>query len=167
MENLNELLEGKTVLDATCGSRMMWFDKKDPDTVYADVRTVDTVMKNGRTLKVKPDIVVDFRAMPFPSDYFNLIVFDPPHLRDLGKTSYMGQKYGVLTYHWRHDIKEGLVECMRVLKPGGTMIFKWNEHEIKIQEILKLVPEMPMFGHTNGKRGFTVWMTFYKRPTIK
>lgn len=31
-------LEGKKILDATCGSRMMWFDKEHPETIYTDKR---------------------------------------------------------------------------------------------------------------------------------
>lgn len=30
--------EGKTILDATCGGRMMWFNKDHPNAVYADQR---------------------------------------------------------------------------------------------------------------------------------
>lgn len=28
----------KVVLDACCGGRMMWFDKKNPGVLYVDVR---------------------------------------------------------------------------------------------------------------------------------
>jgi hypothetical protein len=31
----------KTILDATCGGRMMWFNKNHPQSVYMDRRIVD------------------------------------------------------------------------------------------------------------------------------
>jgi hypothetical protein len=33
------------------------------------------------------------------------------------------------------------------LKPYGTLIFKWNEHEIRVSEILALTNEKPLFGN--------------------
>ncbi|WP_315403017.1 hypothetical protein [Hoylesella saccharolytica] len=49
-----------------------------------------------------------------------------------------------------------------VLKPGGFLIFKWNETDIKVTEILKLTPERPVFGHISGKRANTHWICFMK-----
>ena len=36
---------------------------------------------------------------------------------------------------WKDMIKKGFQECFRVLKPNGTLIFKWNECRIPIKEI--------------------------------
>ena len=44
------------------------------------------------------------------------------------------------------------------------MIFKWNEIQIPVAEILKLTPHRPLVGHRSGKRSDTHWMTFLK-PT--
>ena len=43
---------------------------------------------DGRRIKVDPDIVGDFRAMPFDDESFRLVVLDPPHLRKLGSTTW-------------------------------------------------------------------------------
>ncbi|MNY23561.1 hypothetical protein D3C86_1572330 [compost metagenome] len=51
---------------------------------------------------------------------------------------------------------------MRVLKCNGTLIFKWNEVQIPISRILELIPYKPLFGHTSGKNGKTIWMAFMK-----
>ena len=59
-------------------------------------------------------------------------------------------------------IKGGFSECFRVLKPNGTLIFKWDEYEIPIKEILKLTDQKPLFGHISGKRAQTHWVTFIK-----
>ena len=151
------------ILDATCGSRMMWFNRNHPNVVYADKRNETHELCDGRVLEVNPDVVMDFCQMPFPDESFHLVVFDPPHLKKLGKSSWMAKKYGVLSYHWRDDIRDGLKECMRVLKPNGVLIFKWNESQIRVQDILDLLPQEPLFGHTSGKGGLTIWMTFMKQ----
>lgn len=100
--------------------------------------------------------------MPFSDCSFKLVVFDPPHMNKLGTNSWMAKKYGVLNYTWQHDIKEGFAECMRVLDVNGTLIFKWNEHQIKLQDILDIIDYKPLFGHTSGRHGKTIWLCFLK-----
>ena len=51
---------------------------------------------------------------------------------------------------------------MRVLKPNGVLIFKWNEVEVPISKILHLFGKQPLFGHASGKRMNTHWMCFMK-----
>ena len=46
--------------------------------------------------------------------------------------------------------------------PGGFLIFKWNETDIKVTEILKLTTATPVFGHISGKRANTHWICFMK-----
>jgi len=152
----------KRVLDPTCGSKMMWFDKDNPDVVYADNRTEKHVLCDGRILEIKPDFEIDFTCMPFDDEIFSLVIFDPPHLNKLGKSSWMAKKYGVLLPTWETDIKGGFDECMRVLKPNGVLIFKWNENQIKVNKIIEVIGQTPLFGHPSGKHGQTNWMTFMK-----
>jgi ubiquinone/menaquinone biosynthesis C-methylase UbiE len=152
------------ILDACCGSRMMWFDKDNPAALFADIRQESHTLCDGRPLEIKPDVVADFRAMPFEDAAFWHVVFDPPHLKKLGKTSWLAKKYGRLLPTWEDDIREGFAECWRVLKPGGTLIFKWNQNEIPLSKILPLLSQAPEYGHTSRKNGETVWMSFVKRP---
>ena len=70
----------KKILDACCGSRMCWFDKDNPDTVFMDCRSEEHTLCDGRRLEIRPDVVGDFRKMPFPDNSFYLVLFDPPHL---------------------------------------------------------------------------------------
>ena len=149
----------KPILDACCGSRMFWFDKKNKNVVFMDNRTLETTLCDGRKLSVKPDVVADFRAMPFGDNSFRLVVFDPPHLVNAGKNSWLAKKYGVLEKTWREDIKAGFDECMRVLDCQGVLVFKWNEDQIKQKELLSIVGEKPLFGDRRGK---THWMVFMK-----
>lgn len=153
----------KTVLDVSCGSRMFWFDKKNKDTIYGDNRKTSTLLCDGRKLVVSPDVLFDFKNLPFPDNIFNLVVFDPPHLTTLGEKSWMAQKYGVLKSTWKKDIKDGFEECFRCLKHGGTLVFKWNESEIKTTEVLQNIDQKPLFGHTSGHNNKTKWIVFNKQ----
>lgn len=107
-------------------------------------------------------IIADFRNMPHADNSFKMVVFDPPHLNKLGKSSWMAKKYGILSLNWKEDLRRGFKECFRVLEPNGTLIFKWNESQIKVNEILKLTDYKPMFGHISGKRSDTHWICFIK-----
>lgn len=141
---------------------MFWFDKENPMTVFADIRSENHVLCDGRMLEVKPDIVHDFRKMDFQDETFRLVVFDPPHLKKLGHDTWMAKKYGTLLPSWEQDIREGVNECMRVLKPYGILIFKWNEAQIKLNQVLSVIDHKPLFGHVTGKHGRTIWLAFMK-----
>lgn len=153
------------VLDVTCGGRMMWFDKKNPSALYLDNREVNDVeLYDGRKFFVEPDMVADFTSLPFEENTFYLVVFDPPHLIQVGDDAYMKVKYGRLDADWKETLKDGFMECMRVLKPSGTLIFKWNEYQIPVKDVLCAIGEKPLFGHRNrsGKASKTHWITFMK-----
>jgi len=93
-------------------------------------------------------------------------VFDPPHFTSLGEKSYMAKKYGRLDPHtWQDDLRQGFAECFRVLKPGGVLIFKWNEYDVPLREVLALTPVQPLFGHPSGKTQKTHWVCFMKQIT--
>lgn len=156
------MLEAKTILDPCCGSRMFWFDPKNQGVLFGDIRSEEHTLCDGRALHITPDVLMDFRDMPFPAASFKLVAFDPPHLRKAGITSWIGKKYGILGQDWREDIRRGFSECFRVLEPEGVLIFKWNEAQIKVSEILALTSEKPLFGHKSGKRMDTHWICFMK-----
>lgn len=146
------------ILDACCGSKMFWFDKNHPETVFMDKRELTDVLCDGRTLEVKPDIVADFKNIPFEDNSFYLVVLDPPHLVKAGEKSWLRKKYGILPDDWQNELKQGFDECMRVLKPNGTLVFKWNEEQIKLSEVLKCFSQKPLFGHKRAKTHFLVFM---------
>ena len=152
----------KKILDVCCGSKMFWFNKNNKDVLFLDIRKKNYTLCDGRKLEIKPDIKMDFRDLKFKDKTFKLVVFDPPHLKILGKKSWMAKKYGVLGKDWKLDIKKGFSECFRVLDKYGVLIFKWNERDIKVKEVLSLTNIKPLFGHTTGRSGKTMWICFMK-----
>ena len=91
---------GARVLDPCCGSRMMWFDPQNPDAIFGDRRAETlTVTDNSRgnasgtrTIRIEPDTLMDFRALPYPDGTFKLVAFDPPHLMHAGPRSWLAAK---------------------------------------------------------------------------
>ena len=148
------------ILDACCGSLMFWFDKENNDVTFMDKRIEFEKLETGHVINVNPDVVGDFRNMPFEDECFYHVVFDPPHLLHAGLKSWLAKKYGRLNKEtWKEDLKQGFDECMRVLKPNGTLVFKWNEDQIPLKKVLKLFGQEPLYGN---KRAKTHWIVFMK-----
>ena len=86
----------KKILDVTCGSRTIWFDKNHPAALYCDKRK-ETYLgywksgdgKSTRDCIIDPDVCCDFTALPFPDNSFPLVVFDPPHLTGAKETAWL------------------------------------------------------------------------------
>jgi hypothetical protein len=149
---------------------MMWFDRQHPDVVFGDQRSESvTVADNSRgnasgvrTIRIEPDTLLDFRALPFADGTFKLVAFDPPHLVQAGPRSWLAAKYGKLSDDWRADLRAGFAECFRVLDSDGVLVFKWSETQVKLREVLALTPHAPLFGNTSGKKAGTHWLVFMK-----
>jgi len=156
----------KTILDACCGSKMMWFDKNNPNVIFGDNREETIIRKDKssksgkRIIKIEPDTLLNFTNLPFKDNRFKLVIFDPPHLKSAGNKSWLAAKYGILTKNWQEELKKGFSECFRVLEDKGILVFKWSELNIKLNEILKLTNIEPLIGHRSGRR--THWLVFMK-----
>jgi len=170
------------ILDVCCGGRMFYFDKQDPRVLFCDNRYFETTLCDGRKFEVKPDIIADFTQLPFADNTYQVVVFDPPHLlRNTGMskfkvqygtlagetdrklpTGYQQVKYGASYSDWQDMLQKGFKECFRVLKPNGVLIFKWSDIDIKVNEILKLTEQKPVFGHKSGRLNKTHWICFMK-----
>ena len=156
------------ILDMTCGSRTIWFNKNHPEAIYFDKRDEEFHLYFGknrtnlRHCEVHPDVQGDFTNLPFPDESFSLVVFDPPHLTGAKETAWLVKKYGKLDENWPQMLREGFREGMRVLKPDGVLIFKWSEYDIPAEEVWKAIGEKPLFGHHSGKKSTTCWGCFMK-----
>ena len=122
-------MQKKKILDVTCGSRTIWFNKHHPAAVYCDIRREEysgiwksVKGRSERKCVIDPDIKCDFTNLPFPDESFSLVVFDPPHLKDVGDNAWLAKKYGKIETNWPQMLHEGFRECMRVLKPDGVYL---------------------------------------------
>lgn len=159
-ENLRGVLP--PALDACCGPRGMWCDKED-DRIFGIDQRREVVAWNEeagrRELEIAPDMVADFRAMPFPDGAFCFVLFDPPHLMRAGKSGRLFLRYGMLDRtSWEDDMAAGFRECMRVLRPGGVLMFKWNTCQIPLEKVRPLYPGRPLFSSRQGKTYHIIFM---------
>lgn len=153
----------KPILDMCCGSRMFWLDKQDDRAVFSDVRSEEHTLCDGRQLVISPDVIADFRQLPFADNSFAQVVFDPPHLERAGEKGWMRKKYGALDKAtWRDDIAAGFSEAFRVLRPHGTLVFKWNETQIPVSQVIALTDQKPTIWQRTGKGDKTHWILFLK-----
>lgn len=111
---------------------------------------------------IEPDVQCDFTNLPFDNDTFLLVVFDPPHLKDVGINSWMAKKYGKVDKNWPAILHDGFKECMRVLKDDGVLIFKWSEYDIPAAAVWDALGKKPLFGHHSGKKSKTFWACYMK-----
>ena len=153
----------KKIIDVCCGSKMFWFDKNNPNVEFCDKRTVPRhEYYPNRFLEVSPDTVCDFTNLPFEDNSFYLAVYDPPHLTQVGDTSWTKLKYDRLEGDWPEMLSKGFDECMRVLKPNGVLIFKWSEVQVPLSKVLSCFKSRPLFGNRSGKHSKTHWLCFMK-----
>ena len=137
-------------------------------TVYADLRREEFEGDFGRAwirhrhLIIDPDMICDFTDLPFKDETFFLVVFDPPHIKNLLESSWIRKAYGSLDDNWKSVIGGGFRECMRVLKPNGVLIFKWSDISISTRDVIKVIGQEPLFGHRSGRKMNTHWMCFMK-----
>lgn len=161
-------LKNKYILDACCSVRAMWYNKHHPNAVYIDIRKEPSgFLGYGRKEELNPDYVMDFTDMSFKDKSFKLVVFEPPHLSTLGKTSYFRRKFGALNPDtWKIDLKQGFDECWRVLDDYGVLVFKWSNFEIKFKEVLNVIEKEPLFYNTSNNKATSVtkWFCFMKIP---
>ena len=155
----------RPILDACCGSRMFYFNKNNPHVLFADNRKLKTTFKDkgkDRHLEIKPAVIHDFTDMPYPDKSFKCVIFDPPHLIKGGDNSWLIKKYGKLNKDWKTQLKKGFDECIRVLDDYGILVFKWNETQITVREIIEIIGCNPVIGHKSGKSAKTHWLLFVK-----
>lgn len=152
----------KKILDVTCGSRSIWFDKHHPAAVYCDKRR-GAYYRSTRSCIIEPDIQCDFTNLPFEDNTFSLVVFDPPQLQHINENAWLCHKYGCLDENWPQMLRDGFRECMRVLRLDGVLIFKWSETEIPARKVWEAIGSRPLFGHHSGKKSGTFWACFMKR----
>ena len=163
------IVSAKTILDATTGGGHMWHDDaKDIErAVYADRRQLEGLDLQPNW-ECSPGVLCDTRHLPFQDDTFHLIAYDPPHrVTDGGMKALSGvieQKYGALRAEtWQSDLSQSFEELWRVLKPNGTLTFKWADEHKSHDDVLDALPVSPLYGVTTSqRRATTKWWVFNK-----
>jgi ubiquinone/menaquinone biosynthesis C-methylase UbiE len=130
---------------------MFYFNKDTPEVLFCDCRKGTYELSDNRIFEVSPDVQCDVTALPFADNNFYHVVFDPPQLRSLTEKSDMFVHYTRITSDWQIFILDGFAECWRVLKPGGTLVFKWNEHDISFKRVIAAIGREPIYGNKNLK----------------
>lgn len=144
---------------------MWWWDKAHPLALYMDKRVDPPGVRPDRpNWSCEPDVVGDFRAMPFGDESFNLVVFDPPHIVRRNPSGVTYLYYGALHPDAEQgDLRDGFAECWRVLAPGGTLVFKWGGDVKRVQPYFPTGPTVGTRGGArNGETLGTRWFIFYK-----
>ena len=153
------------ILDACCGSRMFWHENELSFVDYQDNRSLSTTLCDGRKLEIKPSLMGDVTDMFYIKDgTYDMVVFDPPHLKNGGDTGWIILKYGKLPSEWLPWIERAFKECFRVLRNDGVLVFKWNCEQIPFADVIKLSPYKPIFG---DKRAKTRWTVFVKNAALR
>ena len=88
-------------VEVECSGMTKKTKTENKDVIFADCRELETALCDGRELIIKPDVIMDFRNMPFEDNTFSLVVFDPPHLVRAGENSWLAKKYGRLPKDWK------------------------------------------------------------------
>jgi len=109
---------GLRAIEPCCGHRRAWNREKPAATTFGDV-----------LFDVRPEVVMDFKALPFAAGLFDVVFFDPPHLIRSEKWNQLSDRY-LHFGHWerRSDWEAALdavnVEFHRVTRQDARLFVK-------------------------------------------
>ena len=122
VHELGYIDDDDTVLDPTYGNGRWWTTWRPQFLVRTDANPAKSPGWVGGA---------DFTYLPFADAQFGTVAFDPPYKLNGTATPSVDEPYGVESYasHTdRHDlIRRGMVECARVLRPGGVLLVKCQD----------------------------------------
>lgn len=115
------LSDDRLTLDPTYGKGTWWKKWKPGRFVGSD----------GDPAKSPQDRSVDFTDLPHADGTFGAVVFDPPYKLNGAPSIDTDERYGVHAVTSREDrhelMRAGVVECARVLAPGGYLLVKCQD----------------------------------------
>ena len=113
------------ILDATVNKGRFWR------------RSARPVLGMDIDARHRPNVLATGLDMPFKSDSFDVVVYDPPHIPNQGKDRRkdfqvrfgLGPKSSVKTnYNFSHTFPPFACEAYRVLKPDGILFCKISDY---------------------------------------
>lgn len=115
----------KRILDATVNGGRFWRLSNRP------VIGIDIDPKH------RPTIVADNTSLPLKNEFFDVIVYDPPHIPNQGKDNKkdFNVRFGLVLkspkergYNFSHTYPSFLREAYRLLKPEGILLCKITDY---------------------------------------
>jgi len=155
----------KMMLDATAGNRMIWPNKHPQNVVFMD--------KELR-LAFPPHLFADFRELPFRSDVFDCVLFDPPHSCSIppwwaDPSASKKMRGNSASWYGKFENKRDMFtsinkaqrEFMRV---SERLCLKWSELEVSLWKILPFFRGWKMIHKREMSKGRTktYWVTFVR-----
>jgi len=159
------------VLDATAGNRHLWGKNSE------NINTVFVDKEYG--LKIPPNLFADFTMLPFRSNIFECVIFDPPHYTspppwfDDPKENRMGRQGPFYGIKWRKNklIKSLHLAQEEFARVSDRLCFRWFEFSITIWKILSIftienwkeIYRTRIKGPSNHKSDGCWWVTFIRK----
>jgi len=85
----------------------------------------------------KPSVIADNTQMPFKGDFFDVVVYDPPHIPNQGRDQQkdFNARFGLgsrspkeMGYTFSHTFPPFVQEAYRILKPEGVLLCKITDY---------------------------------------
>lgn len=137
---------------------MFWFDPNQQGVLFGDIRSEEHTLCDRRALSITPDVLMDFRDIPYPDASFRLVAFDPPHLRRAGRDSWLRAKYGIRGDDWREELRKGNrtvnIALQRVVRVLNLCTRKWRDD--RKRPWIDSVPMIEMLCEKNGDERLVV-----------
>lgn len=115
----------RLILDATINKGRFWVGNNFP-VIGLDINR-----------RYRPSVVGDNMQMPFRSEIFDVVVYDPPHIPNQGKDRQKDfqDRFGLGIkspkengYNFTHQYEPFTKEAYRVLKPEGLLLCKITDY---------------------------------------
>lgn len=102
-----------TILDMTYGNGS-FYNADKASKIYNQVMGLDIIPSRAKS------VCGDYTQLPFKSNSFDLVIFDPPYLTDTGKDSVMAERYSSFKTieDMLKSVHRGLLEASRVSRTG-------------------------------------------------
>jgi hypothetical protein len=102
-----------------------------------------TVTTNNIDPWSRADLSLDFTATGLPDGAYDLVVYDPPHLADLGVDSVMGRRFGTVrgTAGLRLLVTAGVGEAWRIARVGIVVKLADHSHGGEFLQLTRWVVE--------------------------
>ena len=165
------------ILDVTAGNRMMWRHLPNRDSPYI----MFTDKENGLTYK--PDIICNWRSLPFSDNRFLAVIFDPPHAWGFGDKSIHSnpnpdRSSGDGSWWGNPNTKRELVLDMiygqrEFARVAPILCFKWNDNAMSLERALSCLTEWEEVYRKEYNRGGklsnskTWWMTLKRKLIVE